>query len=52
MDYAGAAKSTPPTNAALIKLLMDLLVAITSTNDPKIIITNTINAFLTILAQQ
>jgi len=35
MDYTGAMRGTPPTNVALIKPLMDLLVAINSTNNPK-----------------
>jgi hypothetical protein len=54
MDYSGAVKGAPKINSIpnIIKLLTDLLVAITTTDDPKVMLTTTINSFISILAQQ
>lgn len=55
MDYAGAVKGdtqNPTLITNIIKLLWDLLVAITTTDNPKILLTTTINAFISISAQK
>lgn len=55
MNYAVAAKGNyhnPNSTTNIIELLFDLLVTITTIYDPKIMLTTTINAFITILAEQ
>jgi len=50
LDYANATKNKPAINTdKIINLLTDLLSAISSTEDPKTIISITINSFLSLL---
>jgi len=49
LNYATATKNKPAKTDMIITLLTELLLAISTTEDPKTIISTTINSFLSFL---